>query len=379
MGADIYYETQNKAYGISSLIIALRLTVLFRSAQMAAWEKILTKRYSSEWTDAMRSLFPEPDFDDLYGFGPLHKAVLSIGNRSLQDILRSGKLDIDEPDRQGRTALAWAASRNDTKGVQILLSYGANMETACWAGRIPIHEAVQSGLACTRLLIGAGADVTAKSPRGANALHYISYSDSDFTMSEEEIVEIAQLLLDAGAKINAKCSFGRTSLIAACYANRPKLVKLFIERGADLTSHDKTGENALSFAIRGNCHTILQQLLSEHLDHTGLLTVAAEAADTQTLKILVAQSDHFKRRNMNAVDRAKLTAWQVASQRTDVDAEWHDAFFGFMRAVDEKNVNPTLYDIDDPAAQLDQDLGDSFEVEDDEADQDFVEALEFQP
>lgn len=357
-------------------MIALKVTLLSRSAQKMAWNEILAKKRSLEWRDDMRSLFPEPNFDDLYGFSPLHKAVLGMSNRSLQNILGNGEFSIDKPDCEGRTALSWAASRNDTEAVRMLLSYGADIEIASRRRYRPVNEAAKSGLACLELLIAAGANVTAGHHHGFDTLLHVLLSD----MAEEEIYEAVQLLLDAGANINVKDSSGQTPLIRACYGNHTKSVKLLIERGADLTSHNNSGDNALLYAIRGNRHAILQQLLSKHLDHTGLETesgsllhLAAEAGDTQTLKVLA--KGNLKRRNTNIVNRAKLTPWQVASQRTDVDSEWRDAFFSFMRAIDE-NVTPMPYDRGN-AAQPDQGLGGT-ESESEEDDQEFVEALESQ-
>jgi ankyrin repeat protein len=52
--------------------------------------------------------------------------------------------------------------------------------------------------------------------------------------TEEEAMEAARLLLDLGADINAVDKNGETAMHGAAYQDRPKLVKLLAERGADV-------------------------------------------------------------------------------------------------------------------------------------------------
>ena len=51
--------------------------------------------------------------------------------------------------------------------------------------------------------------------------------------TEEEALEAARLLLDLGADVNAVDKNGETAMHGAAYQDRPKLLKLLVERGAD--------------------------------------------------------------------------------------------------------------------------------------------------
>ncbi len=65
----------------------------------------------------------------------------------------------------------------------------------------------------------------------------------------EEAVEIARLLLDAGAYIK-QGSIDRTPLLLACMDGRPELVSLLLQRGANVKAVDEDGWTCLHSACR---------------------------------------------------------------------------------------------------------------------------------
>jgi uncharacterized protein len=63
-------------------------------------------------------------------------------------------------------------------------------------------------------------------------------------------VEVARFLLDKGAAINAQDKFGRSALLMAVRASRGlPVVKLLVERGADLTTSSNVGYTPLVTAL----------------------------------------------------------------------------------------------------------------------------------
>jgi uncharacterized protein len=96
-----------------------------------------------------------------------------------------------------------------------------------------------SDLPLMRLLIQLGAD-----PKLPNVDHSTpllaaagvgALGDGDETAgTEDEALEAARLLLDLGANVNAVDDNGETAMHGAAYQDRPKLVKLFAERHADI-------------------------------------------------------------------------------------------------------------------------------------------------
>ncbi len=77
------------------------------------------------------------------------------------------------------------------------------------------------------------------STEGLNALFYVAGSND---------IAAARLLIDAGCQLNALRAGAPTPLMHAALRNRPAMVRLLIERGADIGYIDKNGSSALSLA-----------------------------------------------------------------------------------------------------------------------------------
>ena len=60
-----------------------------------------------------------------------------------------------------------------------------------------------------------------------------------------------EVLLDAGADINAQDEVGRTALMEACVAFKKDVIRLLISRGADVNLCDNNGCTALMRAAYG--------------------------------------------------------------------------------------------------------------------------------
>ena len=79
-------------------------------------------------------------------------------------------------------------------------------------------------------------------------------------------VEIARLLLDAGADIDAGDSDNSTALGVAAMRKHGELVAFLIERGADVNRRDRKADCPLSFAVYGRDEGIIQKLLDAGAD-----------------------------------------------------------------------------------------------------------------
>jgi ankyrin repeat protein len=60
--------------------------------------------------------------------------------------------------------------------------------------------------------------------------------------------EMARILIEAGADVNARNGMGGTCLIFAVTFNREGIAKLLIDRGADTNAVDSQGQTALYHA-----------------------------------------------------------------------------------------------------------------------------------
>jgi ankyrin repeat protein len=72
---------------------------------------------------------------------------------------------------------------------------------------------------------------------------------------------MVKLLVERGADVNAKTTDGRTALIFACNMGMTEVVKLLVERGADVNAKTTDGHTPLSVAVNEN-HPQLAAYLS---------------------------------------------------------------------------------------------------------------------
>src|SRR5713101_4306350 len=130
-----------------------------------------------------------------------------------------------------------AIRRADTAAVKSLLGRGTSRD----ADGVPALMAATlfAGADCLALLLERGASPNAVTGDGATALMW-AIPD----------LEKARLLLSHKADVNAKSSnLGRTPLlIAAGYPGTVELLRLLLDKGADLRARDKNGDLALGRA-----------------------------------------------------------------------------------------------------------------------------------
>lgn len=73
---------------------------------------------------------------------------------------------------------------------------------------------------------------------------------------------ICELLIEAGADVNAQDIAGNTALMGVCFKGFNDIVQFLIEKGADVNLKNKVGGTALSFAATFNQNTVVKTLLA---------------------------------------------------------------------------------------------------------------------
>jgi ankyrin repeat protein len=79
-------------------------------------------------------------------------------------------------------------------------------------------------------------------------------------VSAKGFTELAQLLIDHGAQVNAKTTYLATPLMTACRDRNTPMVKLLLANKADVTIKDENGETALDHAKRADAQDIVALL-----------------------------------------------------------------------------------------------------------------------
>ncbi|KAF6220072.1 hypothetical protein HO133_003203 [Letharia lupina] len=105
-------------------------------------------------------------------FKPLHKAVLGLVPLPLGPLLDCSTADINVQDREGRTGLSWAITRDDIESSRLLLGHGADVIKSDNRGFGPIHSA--KSLPSLKLLLDHNLDIMSKTAVGATPLHFVS-------------------------------------------------------------------------------------------------------------------------------------------------------------------------------------------------------------
>ena len=158
-------------------------------------------------------------------------AVKNRDGEAVRSLLKQ-RVEVNAPQGDGATALAWAAHWNDLETAELLIRAGARAGAANDLGVTPLWEACTNrSAAMVEKLLKAGADPNAAMGTGETPLMMCSRTGS---------LEAVQSLLAAGANGNAKENRkGQTALMWAVANRHPEVARVLIERGADVRARTK--------------------------------------------------------------------------------------------------------------------------------------------
>src|SRR5262245_2636974 len=179
----------------------------------------------------------------------------------------------------------FAALKTGATGpVQRLLERGADASAIDADGTPAIMAATLFGDAkLVELLLSHGADVNRADKSGSTAL-----------MWAVPDVEKVRVLLARGASVNAKSETERTAfLVAASYPRTVELLKVLLDKGADMRAQDRAGATALSLAVRSADVSVVRFVVDRGLDVTALRPAAGRLglarADQGTADFLMSK------------------------------------------------------------------------------------------
>lgn len=170
--------------------------------------------------------------------GELHDAVMNGNMKEVKKFLKRGS-DVNE--------------RNMSDLTPLLLAAGLGQYSPGRKGYAPANSTE-----IAKHLISNGAEVTTRGGSvnsvGRTALHgFVENGDT----------EVASLLIEHGADVDATDMDGRTPLHLAARWGYPEMANLLIEKGADVNSRVLNGATPLYLATL-NKHDKLAELLQHH-------------------------------------------------------------------------------------------------------------------
>jgi uncharacterized protein len=212
------------------------------------------------------------------GLTPLALAS-SNGDAAMMRLLVDAGADVNEVDLAGETMLMAATRAGTLEGVTLLLDRGAAVEAKDRGAQgTALMVAVREDQpAVARILIARGAQVNAKTRPGAEPRWVLPNSVPGFGhgigivrgglpprgsrapipgalspllyAARDGRLEIARMLLDAGADIEYVDGNGITPLLSAITNNHPDVARLLIDRGANVKATDWYGRTPLWTAV----------------------------------------------------------------------------------------------------------------------------------
>lgn len=170
----------------------------------------------------------------------------------------------------GRTVLHCAAARPNPEVVSCLVLAKVDVEARNKDGSTALHEMAMHGNGphskkVIQILLNAGANIEAKC-RGFTPLHLAAYNNA---------LKVVKVLLDAGASIRARSNDLRTPLHLAAQNGWLRVVMMLLDAGADIHEKDGNGETTLHIACEMRSDRNLS-VIKYLLDHGASVSEAAD-------------------------------------------------------------------------------------------------------
>ncbi|XP_047246190.1 ankyrin repeat domain-containing protein 26 isoform X5 [Girardinichthys multiradiatus] len=184
----------------------------------------------------------------------LHIAC-ATGHAEVVQFLVDGKAKLDLRDNQNRSALMKAVQGQHEHCVTILLENRADPNLADINGNTALHLAANiPSLSTAVLLLQHGAEINAANTEGFTPL----------TVSvREDRIEMAEFLLKEAANVNSLDQEQRSPLMLAASRGQHSMVKLLLQFDPDITSQDSKGWSADDYALKNGHHSCCL-LITEH-------------------------------------------------------------------------------------------------------------------
>ncbi|KAK6519990.1 hypothetical protein TWF506_000283 [Arthrobotrys conoides] len=175
---------------------------------------------------------------------------------------------VDVEDNYMQTPLHLAAAKRDTKSIQTLLDFGAQVNRQDGKGQTPLHGAAAKGSPmAVEALLGSrveesddekilkyGAEINLRDQNGQTPLH--------LAVANREM-KVVRILLDPknAAEVNPQDNQGKTPLHIAVEKEDEKAVALLLTKGSSIDRQDKNGQTPLHVAVESGKRDITLVML----------------------------------------------------------------------------------------------------------------------
>jgi len=212
----------------------------------------------------------------LIGFAAGESPIVDAAKRDDGATVRAliaKRVDVNEPSRDGSTALLWAAYHSDVAMTRALLAAGAKPNVPNKYGITPLLQASRTGAdPIVQALLRAGADPALAHPEGETALMAAAFAGS---------LNSVRLLIEANADVNAVDAYQKqTALMRAASEGHADVIQALLDAKADPNrrahvtqleerkhaDHATGGFTALMFAARNGHEAAIRSLIKGGAD-----------------------------------------------------------------------------------------------------------------
>ena len=134
-----------------------------------------------------------------------------------------------------------------------------------------MYAAIAACPQAVKACIALGADVNLRDPRGVTPLIFACAPNTKEGDAASRRVQVATLLLDGGAHVDARDIAGQSSLMNACSKVEGPLVKLLLSRGADVSLRHGKGATCVgvlaAWLSDGSTHDDAKELIESCVGH----------------------------------------------------------------------------------------------------------------
>uniref|UniRef100_A0A915BNU5 Uncharacterized protein n=1 Tax=Parascaris univalens TaxID=6257 RepID=A0A915BNU5_PARUN len=278
------------------------------------------------------------------GLTPLMSAVAKDALGIVEALLQL-KVDTEEMDGKGRTAMHHAASRGISRQVAILLSWGASPCRPDFECNRPMHYAAIKGhTASLRLLYRANKYIDVATPSGHTAFMWAAMFGCDASLrtmlnenpllsrherdnegntalhlaAKRDLPDTVKLLVSAGWDTECKNDRGESAFVTAAANGSANAMRALLSYGADVFALDKDDNSALHVASRSDdCRDALRELLAwlvesrfinfRNNDGKTPLHIAAENCAVKCIRELLKNGADIRVRDSRGWDCLMLT------------------------------------------------------------------------
>ena len=189
----------------------------------------------------------------------LHKAVSENNREAVKKLIAAGA-DINAVDLNGDSPLYIALDKKYKDIAKHLITAGADINAKDATGTTPLEKAIaRENVSAIETLMLLGANADCRNKDGLSPLLYLILKEKNpkfenkdpvYAMAYENNLNIvAQILIKAGANVNAKDNYNTTPLHLAVVKGYPGLAIALIEAGADVNAKDNSGFTPLYLAF----------------------------------------------------------------------------------------------------------------------------------